>query len=133
MGQSSLIHSPNTVSPAAAKKFIKLAPWWIIKGGGPVVPGSGVPQATTAPVASATSLSVAAAGVASVTTGAWTGQPTGYTYQWMRGATAIAGATAASYTLVAADVGASLTCNVTATGAHGSATAASNAIGPVTA
>jgi hypothetical protein len=91
------------------------------------------PVNTAAPVASATSLSVAAAGVASVTTGTWTNSPTSYTYQWLRAGVAIAGATTNSHALVAADVGASLTCQVTAVNAAGQTSVASNAIGPITA
>ncbi len=63
--------------------------------------------------------------------GTWTGAPT-YARQWRRGATDIPGATATSYTLVAADVGLMMTCNVTATNAGGSASAVSNAVGPIT-
>lgn len=93
---------------------------------------NGLPANTAAPVASATSLSVAGGGIASVTTGTWTGSPT-YTYQWYRGGTAIAGATTNSHTLVAADVGLTLTCTVTGTNASGHVSATSNAVGPVTA
>lgn len=69
--------------------------------------------------------------------GTWTGLPTSYTYQWMRALTddlgvvltddigqplgvVIAGATAASYTLVAADLGDLLFIEVTASNASGS-------------
>ena len=44
------------------------------------------------------------------TNGNWTYVPTTYTYQWMRGATPIAGATASTYVLVAADSGTSVSC-----------------------
>jgi hypothetical protein len=91
------------------------------------------PVNTAAPVVSATSLSVAGAGVASCTTGTWTNTPTSYTYQWLRAGVAIAGATTNSHTLVAADVGATLTCQVTAINAAGQTSVASNAIGPITA
>lgn len=91
------------------------------------------PANTAAPVASATSLSVAGAGVASVTNGTWTQSPTSYTYQWLRNSAPIFNATAASYTLAAADVGSNLSCIVTATNPDGSGNATSNAIGPVTA
>jgi hypothetical protein len=67
--------------------------------------------------------------VCSCTSGNWTGSPTAYAYQWKRdGATSLG--TAASYTLVAADVGGHLiTCVVTATNATGSQAAPpSNAI-----
>jgi hypothetical protein len=57
----------------------------------------------------------------SVTNGNWTGSPTGYTYQWTRDGTNISAATAATYTLVAADVGGhQIRCVVTATNATGS-------------
>jgi hypothetical protein len=65
-----------------------------------------------------------------VSGGTWTGAPT-LTRQWKRGATNI-GAGATSYTLVALDVGQMISCDVTATNAGGSATASSNAVGPVT-
>ncbi len=64
----------------------------------------------------------------SATTGTWTGSaPITYTYQWLRcdasGASCvvIAGATAATYGLVPADVGARLRVNVTATNVAGAA------------
>ena len=67
--------------------------------------------------------------VCTVTTGQWTSSPTSYTYQWKRdGATNLG--TAASYTLIAADVGGhAITCVVTAVNATGSTAAPpSNAI-----
>jgi hypothetical protein len=45
--------------------------------------------------------------------GAWTPASTTFTYQWLRGATDIAGATAATYTATAADRGAQLSVRVT--------------------
>ena len=62
------------------------------------------------------------------TNGNWTYVPTTYTYQWMRGATQITGATASTYLLVAADSGSSISCRVTAVNAAGSTTIASNAV-----
>jgi hypothetical protein len=64
------------------------------------------------------------------TTGTWTGSPT-YTRQWRRNATNIGGGTGTSHVLVANDVGANITCNVTATNAAGGVTATSNALGPI--
>lgn len=59
-------------------------------------------------------------------TGSWSGTtPITYTYQWRRGGSNISGATSSSYTCVSADVGASLSCAVTATNSIGSATATS--------
>jgi hypothetical protein len=75
------------------------------------------------------------------TTGTWTNNPTGYTYQWYRcidttlascdpavsGAGPIAGATSASYHAVGADIDKYLRVAVTAANAGGSTTAFSNA------
>lgn len=63
-------------------------------------------------------------------TGTWSNTPTSYAYQWKRNGSNIAGATASSYTLLAADEGQSLTVTVTATNAGGSASATSAAITP---
>jgi hypothetical protein len=65
------------------------------------------------------------------TMGNWTGEPSGYVYQWTRdGVGGQAGGS--TYVIVAADVGHSIACVVTATNAAGSTTAPpSNAI-PVT-
>ncbi len=67
-------------------------------------------------------------------TGTWTGTPTiTYAYQWRRcdaggaNCVTIGGATGASYTLVAADVGVTLRFQVTATNGAGSVVATSNA------
>jgi hypothetical protein len=66
--------------------------------------------------------------VLNCTDGNWTGEPTSYAFQWKRGGTNV-GTNAASYAVVAADVGATLTCVVTATNAHGSTAApASNGV-----
>ena len=68
----------------------------------------------------------------SATTGAWTNSPTSYAYQWRRGGSDISGATSSTYTLVTADVGATITVRVTATNGSGSGTpATSSGVGPV--
>jgi hypothetical protein len=62
------------------------------------------------------------------TTGTWTGSsPITYSYQWKRGVTNI-GTNASTYTLVTADAGQSISCQVTATNIVGSASATSNAL-----
>jgi hypothetical protein len=100
----------------------------------PQVPGELLPSVVTAPVVTATSLSVAGAGVASVTNGTWTNSPTGYTYQWHRAGANIAGATNSSYTFVVADEANLINCAVTPTNAAGTGTPAmSNSIGPIVA
>lgn len=65
--------------------------------------------------------------------GTWANSPTSYTFQWKRGGTNIAGETGSTYLLSATDVGTNITCAVTATNAGGSASATSNAIGPISA
>lgn len=84
------------------------------------------PVNTVAPVISGTSV---VGYTLSSTTGTWTGTlPITYTYQWYRGASPIISATSSSYTLVNADEGQSITCQVTATNIAGSTTTPSNAI-----
>lgn len=56
--------------------------------------------------------------------GTWVPAPTTFTYQWLRGTTAISGATSATYTPVAADLGKMLA--VTVTGALADGTTASS-------
>lgn len=69
----------------------------------------------------------------SVTNGTWTGEPTSFARAWLRDGTAIGGgATTATYTTVAADIGAMISAQVIATNAGGdSAPAVSNEIGPI--
>ena len=55
------------------------------------------------------------------TPGTWSGNDNTFAYQWQRGGVDIAGATGATYTPVAADVGATLRVRVTATNPDGSA------------
>jgi hypothetical protein len=70
----------------------------------------------------------------SVSTGTWNDNNatiSGYTYQWKRGGTNIAGATNNTYALTSSDIGFAITVSVTATNSIGSTTAVSNAVGPV--
>ena len=62
------------------------------------------------------------------TKGNWTYVPTEYAYQWLRDATPIASATAATHVIVAGDAGHSLACRVTASNAAGSTPVTSNAV-----
>lgn len=66
----------------------------------------------------------------SCSTGTWTQSPTGYTYQWRRGAVPIVGATANTYDVIPIDEGQILTCVVTAANALGSTSTPSNAVTP---
>ena len=68
------------------------------------------------------------------TNGTWTGTPTiTYAYQWQRGGSNIGGATANTYALVTADLGATITVIVTASNAAGNTNATSAGVGPIAA
>lgn len=89
------------------------------------LPANTVPPALSGTAVQGQSLSASA--------GSWTQAPTGYAYQWLRCAptggscTAISGATAATYPVVAADSGHTLEVQVAATNARGTKTADSQA------
>jgi len=68
----------------------------------------------------------------SLTSGTWTGYGYTTTYQWKRAGVAIAGVTAATYTLALADAGQTITCAVTRTNIRGVATVTSAATAAVT-
>jgi len=89
-----------------------------------------VPVNTVAPVASGTAT---VGQTLSVTNGTWTGGGSiAYTYVWERNGSPIALATASTYLLDVADLGATITATVTATNAAGaSSPAVSNGLGPV--
>jgi hypothetical protein len=67
--------------------------------------------------------------VLTCSTGTWSNTPDVYAYQWRRSGVAISGATANQYELTVADVGAAISCTVTATnqGVSASATSAATA------
>ena len=91
-------------------------------GGGP----SGPPVNTVKPAVSGAARS---GGNLTCSTGTWTNSPTGYTYQWTLGGSAIAGATGATYTVQSIDEGLSLSCTVIASNGKGSgAPATSNGV-----
>lgn len=84
------------------------------------------PVLLVAPVASGT---VVIGNVLSSTTGTWASVPAAtFSYQWQRDGVDIGGATANTYTVVAADIGSSITAVVTASNPAGSASASSNAL-----
>ncbi len=84
------------------------------------------PANTAAPVASGTP---AVGQTLSCARGTWTGSPAPtYSYAWLRDGTPIAGASATTYTVQAADQGNGVTCRVTATNRNGSAAAISNTL-----
>ncbi len=84
------------------------------------------PVNTAGPVVSGTP---AVGQTLSCSNGSWTGSPAPtFTHTWLRNGSAIAGATAATYVVQAADQGAGLACKVTATNKNGSAGAVSNTL-----
>jgi len=93
------------------------------------------PVNTVPPVVSGTAV---VGQVLTVSNGTWTGSPTSYAYQWQdcdasaTNCSPIAGAPAATYTIVAGDVGSTIRAVVTASNAGGSASANSAPTGVVT-
>jgi hypothetical protein len=88
--------------------------------------GVSLPVNTVAPVISG---STTLGSVLTTTDGTWTGtSPITFSYQWKRGGVSIGGATSSTYTLVAADSSANITCEVTGTNVAGSVAANSNTI-----
>jgi hypothetical protein len=68
-------------------------------------------------------------GTLTCTMGNWTGEPTGYSYQWQSDGADIVGGSTPTYVVVEEDIGHSLACVVTATNASGSTRAPpSNAV-----
>ncbi|MCB8955229.1 MAG: hypothetical protein H6529_01960 [Nocardioides sp.] len=88
-------------------------------------PSGHVPANTDPPVISGTP---AVGQTLTCSKGTWTGAPTTYEYFWRRDGSTIAGATAASYVVVAADAGASLRCTVVASNGSGNGAATSAAV-----
>lgn len=96
-------------------------------------------QTLPAPAAPANTSAPAITGTARVgqtlsttSNGVWTGNPAPtFAHQWRRDGVDISGATGTTYTLVLADLAASIDVEVTATNSEGSATANSNDIGPI--
>jgi hypothetical protein len=88
-----------------------------------VIAAGAIPENTVAPALSGT---FQVGQTVSCSDGTWTNTPTGYAYQWRRGGVDISGATAATRVLTEADIGAVMSCRVTATNAMGSASTLSN-------
>jgi hypothetical protein len=78
-----------------------------------ITPSSGVQTLTNTVTPTITGSGVVGQTL-SATTGTWSATPDSYTYQWNRAGVAISGATAATYALVSADGGTTVTCTVTA-------------------
>jgi hypothetical protein len=96
---------------------------------------AGQPVGTTAPAVTGTGHQGQAL---TASTGSWSPTATSYTYQWQRAAdstnhwSTIAGATAATYTPAAADLGAHLRVSVTAANGTGQGASTSAQFGPIT-
>lgn len=104
---------------------------WQLQGTRGMVNVGTIPTAPANSVAPVISGTLAHGSTLTSTTGTWSGSPT-YTYQWMSGANAIAGATSSTYVTQASDVGNMITCVVTASNTGGAPSATSNALGPIT-
>lgn len=93
-----------------------------------VVSSAAAPSNTQAPTISGT---VQVGSTLTASSGAWSGNPTAYAYQWSRcdqtgsSCAAVGGATASSYTLAQVDAGNTLRVTVTATNSAGSTSATS--------
>ncbi len=59
-------------------------------------------------------------------TGTWAGNPTSFSYQWLTNGSIITAATASTYTSVGDDIGAAITCRVTASNTGGDTTVTSS-------
>jgi hypothetical protein len=96
----------------------------------PTCPAVAAPSNSSAPTISGTT---AYNSVLTAANGTWTGNPTGYTYQWQRASTVggtysnISGATNSTYTLTSSDIANYIKVQVTATNAGGSTSATSSA------
>lgn len=88
---------------------------------GPVVP---VPVNLTLPTIAGTAQ---VGSTLTGTDGTWTNSPTGYTYRWLADGVAIGGATANTFLLTTAQVGAVITFEVTASNAGGNSAPATSA------
>lgn len=102
-----------------------------ILGGDGAPPANVAPDFTVDPVVTGTPTE---GQVLTTTLGTATGTPApSYTRQWKRNGSPISGEVGGTYTLVLADVGATITCTVTATNVAGSDSATSNGVGPIVA
>lgn len=88
------------------------------------------PGNTVAPVASGVTTQ---GSTLTTTNGTWTGSPAPtFSYRWNRNGSPIAGATAQTYVLAAADVGSTISSTVIGTNTLGSVGATSASLGPIT-
>ncbi|RWQ32832.1 MAG: hypothetical protein EOS20_04955 [Mesorhizobium sp.] len=101
------------------------------RGGGASAPPVTAPANTVLPAISGTPTE---GETLSCSTGTWTGTaPISYAYQWKADGTNIGGATANTFLLTDTQVGAAITCTVTAANVGGSTPATSDATAAITA
>lgn len=105
---------------------------WQLQGARGMVNVGNIPAGPVNTVAPAISGTLAHGSTLTTTNGTWTGTGITYSYQWMSGANAIAGATSSTYVTGTSDVGNMITCVVTASNTGGAPSAVSNALGPIT-
>lgn len=89
------------------------------------VEASGAPYNTTAPAITGQPY---LGSTITCSQGIWSGNPTSYSYQWLRAGVAISGATTNSYTTSAADDAKAVSCRVTAVNAIASISVVSNSV-----
>ena len=122
-----------TATSSGGSSTVMSAPSALV--GGTASAGS-APDSTSPPAISGTAQQGQAL---TASTGTWSGSPTSYSFQWQRcdssgsGCTDVAGATAQTYALDAADVGSAMRVVVTASNAYGSGSATSAPTAGVTA
>lgn len=81
-------------------------------------PGSRIPRALSRPIITG---SPKVGTTLKASKGSWAFTPTYYSYQWMREATDIPGATASSYTVTTTDINLHISCRLTASNSYGAA------------
>jgi hypothetical protein len=136
MPYATLGRIPNGTTGAANNKNRLWVPKWFLSGGTAPNADANVaaPIATAPAVISASSLSVAGGGVASILVPTqWANSPSSVTNQWTRDGANISGATSTTYAFVAADVGHLIGLAQVATNATGTGNGTSNSLGPIVA
>lgn len=109
---------------------VKLTQWLVPDVAREIAKGNNVPpRIVSAPVLSGTPT---VGQTLTTTNGTWSSASSiTYAIEWLADGVAISGATASTYVLTSGESGKTITTQVTATNAHGSTVATSNALGPV--
>jgi hypothetical protein len=112
-GTFATVTGPQVAGRSWAGSVTQGTPDGVVLGLGPAPP---VPQNSTPPSVTGSPVSGA---TLTCDPGTWTGAPTTFAFSWLRDGAAIPGQSAATYLVVAADVGATLSCRVVAGNAGG--------------